>query len=332
MGSRGVSALVTPRNHTECDSCRIPGTLFFGFASFAERDNLCRIDRLAVNLHLDDFAALVDQIVDAPRGFVLRIVKPVFFGDFAAPVAQQREGHSDFFRPGVIAEHAVHAYTQYLGVCSFQLCQVLLEVLHLLRSTTGESENIKRQRDVLLPAKVVSETSFPLVSRRVKSGARSPTLTLGSGMASFFSCPPRPVTEASPPRTVIPSAGTISPPRMFCRVSPPMVLAAGEIIPKDAAFRRSRISVSSERNGGGCHGGPDRTAIGGPGVARAVQRSKRSLRSGDSRAGRRFARHAGLLAQDHRLRPRHRCAANRRFATRHFPALAGRRPVAAGES
>src|SRR5437764_13546371 len=141
-------------------------------------------------------------------------------------------------------------------------------------------------------------------------------MTVLGGHGLLFLLPPKAGHGGEPAQNGHPerrddksSSHSFSPPRMFCRVSPPMVLAAGEIIPKDAAFRRSRISVSSERNGGGCHGGPDRTAIGGPGVARAVQRSKRSLRSGDSRAGRRFARHAGLLAQDQRLRTRNSCAA-----------------------
>src|SRR5262249_41584064 len=129
--------------------------LLLGFAPLAERHNLCWIDGLAVNLYLDNFAFLVDQIIDAPRRLVFWIVKPVLLGDVAAPIAQQREGDADFLRPRVIAEHAVHAYTQDLGVCSFQLCQVLLEVLHLFLSTTCKGENIKRQRDILLATEVV---------------------------------------------------------------------------------------------------------------------------------------------------------------------------------
>src|SRR5207237_9589817 len=195
--------------------------------------------------------ALVDQIVDAPRGFVLRIVKPVFFGDFAAPVAQQREGHSDFFRPGVIAEHAVHAYTQYLGVCSFQLCQVLLEVLHLLRSTTGESENIKRQRDVLLPAKVVQRNFLPLGVPKGEVRGQVSDLDARLGHGLLFLLPPKAGHGGEPAQNGHPerrddksSSHSFSPPRMFSRVSPPMVLAAGEITTTEATFRSSRMSVA----------------------------------------------------------------------------------------
>src|SRR5437764_14719357 len=129
-------------------------------------------------------------------------------------------------------------------------------------------------------------------------------MTVLGGLASVTGLGGQEKKEAMPAQNGHPerrddksSSHSFSPPRMFCRVSPPMVLAAGEIIPKDAAFRRPRISVSSARNGGGCHGGPDRTAIGGPGVARAMQISKRSLRPRDSRAGAPLGRHAGLLAQ-----------------------------------
>ncbi len=48
--------------------------LFLGFAALAERHDFGWIDGLAVDLHLDDFPALVNQIVDAARGFVFGIV------------------------------------------------------------------------------------------------------------------------------------------------------------------------------------------------------------------------------------------------------------------
>jgi hypothetical protein len=52
----------------------------------------------------------------------------------------------------VIRERAIHAHTQDLGISSFQLLQVLLEVFHLLRSTTGKSEHVESKRDLLLAA------------------------------------------------------------------------------------------------------------------------------------------------------------------------------------
>src|SRR6266478_1913591 len=69
-----------------------PWSLFLGFAALAEGDDFRWVDGVAVDLHFDDFAALVDQIVDAAGGFVLGIVKTVLLGDVAAPIAQKREG------------------------------------------------------------------------------------------------------------------------------------------------------------------------------------------------------------------------------------------------
>src|SRR5437867_12912812 len=89
------------------------GALFSpGFAALAEGDDFRRVDGFAVDLHFDNFSFFVDQIVDAPRRFVFWIEQAVLFRDVAAPVAQEREGDADFFSPGVIAEWAVHAYTQ----------------------------------------------------------------------------------------------------------------------------------------------------------------------------------------------------------------------------
>jgi hypothetical protein len=137
------------------ENWRSSDALFFRFSPLAERHDFGRVDSFVIDLHFDHFAALVNQVVDAARRSIFWIVETVLAGDVSAPVAQEREGNCDFLSPGLITEGAVHTYTQYLGVRSFQRFQVLLEVLHLFRSTTGESKNIKRQGDVFLSAEVV---------------------------------------------------------------------------------------------------------------------------------------------------------------------------------
>src|SRR5207249_5130186 len=88
--------------------------LFFGFAALAEGDDFCGVDSIGVDLHFDDFAALVDQVVDAASRFVLGIVKAVLFGNVTAPITQQGKSDGDFFCPRGVAEGAVHANTQDL--------------------------------------------------------------------------------------------------------------------------------------------------------------------------------------------------------------------------
>src|SRR6266550_209197 len=67
---------------------RPPGALL-GLAALAERHDFRWVDSIVVDLQFDDFAALVDQIVDAASCFVLGIVKSVLVGDVPSPVAQQ---------------------------------------------------------------------------------------------------------------------------------------------------------------------------------------------------------------------------------------------------
>src|SRR5689334_11463183 len=85
--------------------------------AFAARDHCCRIDGIAVLLHLDDFAIFVDQVSHASRGFVAWVVDAVLLADIATHVAEEREGYADLLRPCFVGEWTVHAHTQNLGVC-----------------------------------------------------------------------------------------------------------------------------------------------------------------------------------------------------------------------
>src|SRR5215469_8402941 len=121
-------------------------SLTFQFFPLAEFHGFRWINRIAIRLDVGDLAVLVDQQVYAASNFVLFVIEPVLAGDVSTPIAQQGKGYVDFFFPRLVAEGAVHAYTQHLGVCSFQSLQILLEVLHLLGSTAGEGKNIECQR------------------------------------------------------------------------------------------------------------------------------------------------------------------------------------------
>src|SRR5262249_35528144 len=85
----------------------------------------------------------------------------------SAPVTQQGEGHSNLVSEGFVREGAVHAHTQDLGVGGFQLFQVLLEVFHLLGSTTGESKDVEGQHNIFLAAVLAQSYIFQIVSIEV---------------------------------------------------------------------------------------------------------------------------------------------------------------------
>ena len=116
--------------------------------------NLLGIDRVLVDLLFKNLTVFSNQVIDAASGFVLVNEDSVFVSGFAPPIAQQGERDSDLVGKGFVCEGAIHAHTQDLGVGSFQLFKILLEVLHLLGSTTGEGKYVEGQHDILLAAEV----------------------------------------------------------------------------------------------------------------------------------------------------------------------------------
>ena len=88
-------------------------------------------------------------------------------GYLSAPIAQQWKRDPDGICKGLVGERTVHAYTQDLGVGSFQLLQVLLEVLHLLGSTTGEGKNVESQDYVLLAFIVIERDILEIAAGKV---------------------------------------------------------------------------------------------------------------------------------------------------------------------
>ena len=143
-----------------------------------------------IDLFFQNFSVFSDQEVHPARGLVLIDINAILARRIAAPVTQQGKSNSNLVGKRFIGERTIHAHTQDLGVGIFQLFQVLLEVFHLLRSTTGESEDEERQDNVFLAAISLSFTCFklsPSKYRSVKSGAISPTLGIG-GATVLASC------------------------------------------------------------------------------------------------------------------------------------------------
>src|SRR5450631_347032 len=141
--------------------------LVFQLRALAGIDDFGGIDRVFVHLLFQNLSVFADQEVHAARGLVFVFVDAVLVGYFSAPVAEKGEGHSNLIGEGFVGEGAIHAHTQDLGVGSFQRFQILLEVFHLLRSTTGKSEDEERQNNVLLSAIVAQLHIFPVVAIKI---------------------------------------------------------------------------------------------------------------------------------------------------------------------
>src|SRR4029077_9913275 len=91
------------------------------------------------------------------------------------PVAQDGEADSVLLGKGKVREGAVHAHTQYLGVGALQFGEILLESFHFAGSTTGESEDEKRQSDIFLSAVILQRyflQLFPVEGKQseIRSG------------------------------------------------------------------------------------------------------------------------------------------------------------------
>ena len=140
------------------------GGLLLQLRSLARVNNFAWINGGTVELLFENAAVFADEEVHATRGFVLVNVNAVFASRVTAPVAEQRESNADGIGKSVIGERAIHAHTQNLGVGSFQLFQILLEVFHLLRSTTGKSEDVERKHDLLLAAILAESHIFEFVT------------------------------------------------------------------------------------------------------------------------------------------------------------------------
>lgn len=135
-------------------------------AALASSDGFSRIQGRIVHLLVNNLAAFVNQESCATAEFhghafnISLFRETVLAGHRASPIAEQGEGDTILLRERKIRKRAIHAHTQNLGVGAFQLCQILLESLYFLGSTTGEGEHIERQGNVLFPAVVLKREFF----------------------------------------------------------------------------------------------------------------------------------------------------------------------------
>src|SRR5579863_1006012 len=87
------NAQVLLGKRSDCMSDRQGLTLHF--RTLASIDNLLGIDGVFVHLLCDDLSIFSDQEVDAAGSLIFVLIDSVLVGDFAAPIAQQREGDSN---------------------------------------------------------------------------------------------------------------------------------------------------------------------------------------------------------------------------------------------
>jgi hypothetical protein len=107
------------------------------------------IDGRRVLLDVLDDALLVHHERRAVGETVFLVENPVFDRDFALEITKQREVHADLFRKSFVGGGTVDADAQDLCVGLLEFSDISLIRLQLLRSTARESQNVKRQDNIL---------------------------------------------------------------------------------------------------------------------------------------------------------------------------------------
>ena len=113
---------------TLCEACFfLWRSLRLELAAFTGRDGFRRVNGVCVLLHLDDFPVHVNEVGHAACSgnlsfkFVVFLVDALLSGDRSSKVAEQWKGHSVLVGKGFVDIGVIHAHTQNLGVCRFQL-------------------------------------------------------------------------------------------------------------------------------------------------------------------------------------------------------------------
>src|SRR5215469_16351166 len=129
-------------------------------------------------------AVFVNDAVGAQGPLVVIALNVVDFQDavggqhLAVHITEKGKLDVDLFRESGVGGRRVHADPKDGGVARINLARIdsRLDRLELLRSTTGEGENIDGEQDVFLAAKVGELHGFPFVAEQGE---------VGSGVADF---------------------------------------------------------------------------------------------------------------------------------------------------
>ena len=91
---------------------------------------------------------------------------------FAFEIAQQRKGDSEILREAFVGGRTVNADSENLCAGGFEFGDISLIRLQFLRSTTGESEYVEGQHDILLAFEIAQLHRLSVGVRQSKVGRR----------------------------------------------------------------------------------------------------------------------------------------------------------------
>jgi len=129
------------------------------FQEAAGRVRVARIQRFAFAVNVLDHTVFVNDKRGAMRHGKLVVQDSVLRRHIAGEIAQQRESYTYLFGIRFVRKLTVNANSEYLGSRLLEFGDISLIRLEFLRSTTGESEDIKSQDDILL-SQELAERNF----------------------------------------------------------------------------------------------------------------------------------------------------------------------------
>jgi len=120
------------------------------------------VDGRLADLDVLNHAILVDDKSGAVREALLFVQNAVVFGYRPLEVAKEWEAKILLLRERGVGSRAVHADAENLSVVLLELGDISLIRLQLLRSTTGEGQDVKGQHHVFLPQIIAELYILPI--------------------------------------------------------------------------------------------------------------------------------------------------------------------------
>jgi hypothetical protein len=101
-------------------------------------------------VNVPDDAFFIDQEGGAIAEALLLVEDAVVFDDGAFEIAEDRESYSKLLCEFTVGRNTVNTHSENLCLVAFKFGDISLIRLQLLRSTTGERQNVNSKYDVLL--------------------------------------------------------------------------------------------------------------------------------------------------------------------------------------
>ena len=121
-----------------------------------------RIDRDVSFVNLPNDAFFIDQEGGAISKALFLVEDAIVFNDSTFEIAENRKCNSELFCEFAVGGNAVDTHSEGLSLIAFELGDISLIRLQLLRSTPGEGQYVNRKYDVFLAFEIAQLVSLSI--------------------------------------------------------------------------------------------------------------------------------------------------------------------------